>query len=418
VSVAGAFNSIKDKAEASAASVVSAQEAITQGYLSAQDAVAAAQQNIADITRQAAVEMKGFADSIKGFLLNMATTDIGSGSRADQFAASQADFAVAAAMARAGDKTALSGITGKAGNLLSAGKDQFGTAVDFARFTAGIGNTLSDLATLADGKAGPLAEAIDPMVKAQEELAKANQDLAKWGEAASKSGASTARTLDDYLKDWRTATTANTLAQADLKAAQLLTQDIDLKTLDVMGELKLLIASYNTAKTAVVGAGGMLPTGTGSGAPVAYSPNGYTVMPNGTVDKSTASPSYKEDIYRTVIGYYADAGGALTADVKKMYWESAGLSGVPKFAVGTNYVPRDMLAQIHEGEAIIPKAYNPAANSQSRDESVVAEIRALREEVKGLRAEAQATAGHTAKTSRLLDRAMPDGDALATRTAV
>ncbi len=34
---------------------------------------------------------------------------------------------------------------------------------------------------------------------------------------------------------------------------------------------------------------------------------------------------------------------------------------VPKFDVGTNYVPRDMLAMIHEGEAIVPKAYNPAA---------------------------------------------------------
>lgn len=35
--------------------------------------------------------------------------------------------------------------------------------------------------------------------------------------------------------------------------------------------------------------------------------------------------------------------------------------GIPAFAVGTNYVPRDMLAQIHEGEAIVPKAFNPWA---------------------------------------------------------
>lgn len=34
---------------------------------------------------------------------------------------------------------------------------------------------------------------------------------------------------------------------------------------------------------------------------------------------------------------------------------------VPQFDVGTNYVPRDMLAMIHEGEAIVPKAFNPAA---------------------------------------------------------
>lgn len=48
---------------------------------------------------------------------------------------------------------------------------------------------------------------------------------------------------------------------------------------------------------------------------------------------------------------------------------------------------------------------------------LIAEVRALRSEVAGLRAEAQATAGHTSKTARLLDRAMPDGDALATRAA-
>jgi hypothetical protein len=421
VSVAKAYDNIAGKAASTAAGVVSAQDGITQGYLSAQNAVAAAQQNIADITRQAAVEMRGFADSIKDFLLQMATTDIGANSQADQLAAAQADFAVTAAQARAGDKTALGSITGKASTLLSAGKDQFSTAVDFARFTAGVGNTLADLATLADGKAGPLAEAVDPMVKAQADLLKANQDLSKWGEAASKSGASTARTVDDYLKDWRTATAADAIAQADLKAAQLLTSEVDLKTLDVLGELKELIAGYNAAKTAVVAAGGVGAAGgvvTGVNTSTGTNPNGYTARPDGTVDTSTASAAYQQGIYSTLLGYYADAGGAITADVKKMYWESAGLSGLPTFAVGTNYVPQDMLAQIHEGEAIIPKAYNPAANSQSRDEAVVLEIRALREEVIGLRAEAQATSGHTSKTARLLDRAMPGGDAIATRAAV
>jgi hypothetical protein len=52
-----------------------------------------------------------------------------------------------------------------------------------------------------------------------------------------------------------------------------------------------------------------------------------------------------------------------------------------------------------------------------RDDALVAEIRALREELKGLRAESQATARNTYQTQKLLDRAMPDGDALATRTA-
>lgn len=56
---------------------------------------------------------------------------------------------------------------------------------------------------------------------------------------------------------------------------------------------------------------------------------------------------------------------------------------VPQFAVGTNYVPQDMLAVVHEGEAIVPRAYNPAAAGSSADNAaLVAEVRGLREENK------------------------------------
>jgi hypothetical protein len=47
-------------------------------------------------------------------------------------------------------------------------------------------------------------------------------------------------------------------------------------------------------------------------------------------------------------------GGTLGAD-----------NPINQFAVGTNYVPEDQIALIHEGEAIIPKAYNPSAGAKS-----------------------------------------------------
>lgn len=46
------------------------------------------------------------------------------------------------------------------------------------------------------------------------------------------------------------------------------------------------------------------------------------------------------------------------------------LSSIPMLDVGTNYVPNDMLAQIHKGEAVLPKAFNEDqfANTEETNE--------------------------------------------------
>lgn len=89
--------------------------------------------------------------------------------------------------------------------------------------------------------------------------------------------------------------------------------------------------------------------------------------------------------------------------------------GLPAFAVGTNYVPRDMVARIHEGEAIVPKAYNPAANpgmggNSARMESLLSEINAKLEELKGLQSEGN---DNTGGTRDLIDRVSGGGNAFA-----
>lgn len=98
--------------------------------------------------------------------------------------------------------------------------------------------------------------------------------------------------------------------------------------------------------------------------------------------------------------------GASLSDVAKAYdttvaqlvenLRNKGATNLPSFDIGTNYVPRDMLAYIHEGEAVVPKAYNPAAGGggagSGRLELLVEQ---LIEKVAALESAANETAGNT-----------------------
>lgn len=69
------------------------------------------------------------------------------------------------------------------------------------------------------------------------------------------------------------------------------------------------------------------------------------------------------------------AGGAASSTA----WSAATTAGmgnasavlnIPKFDVGTNYVPEDMLAMIHKGEKIVPAKYNRAADPDAQSAAV------------------------------------------------
>lgn len=91
---------------------------------------------------------------------------------------------------------------------------------------------------------------------------------------------------------------------------------------------------------------------------------------------------------------YIRAGESLLDVAKRIpelrkLWEQTYNIRLPAFAVGTNYVPRDMLAQIHEGEAIVPKAFNPWASGGAGgadNAEVVAELRGLSSQLSRLEA--------------------------------
>lgn len=106
----------------------------------------------------------------------------------------------------------------------------------------------------------------------------------------------------------------------------------------------------------------------------------------------------------------ADLSGLYESDWEKWFKNS----GLPSYDIGTNFVPRDTLAMVHQGEAIVPKAFNPWAGGGGGGGDLAAEVRALRAEAVQNREERRQQAGEivrlNAQIARLLQRW--DGDGL------
>ena len=108
-------------------------------------------------------------------------------------------------------------------------------------------------------------------------------------------------------------------------------------------------------------------------------------------------------LYKSVMGRAGDAagidywtnvlaGGSSIDQVRAAMMGSAEYQKLHSFDVGTNYLPSDMLAQVHEGERIIPAADNRElmarlSSPTSNNDALVAELRAQRIESEKMRIE-------------------------------
>jgi tape measure domain-containing protein len=82
-------------------------------------------------------------------------------------------------------------------------------------------------------------------------------------------------------------------------------------------------------------------------------------------------------IVKGVVNFIIDAiniviGGIniVTGTVGDVIGVNLRIPEIPKLATGTNYVPQDMIAYLHEGEAVVPKKYNPAADGGITAETI------------------------------------------------
>lgn len=93
---------------------------------------------------------------------------------------------------------------------------------------------------------------------------------------------------------------------------------------------------------------------------------------------------------------------------------------IPKYEVGTNYVPRDGLAYLHEGEAVVPKAYNPVAGGMAHGIStqrLEALVEGLTAEVQRLQAVVNDGNHHQRRSADLLDNVTEGGAGMRTLAA-
>jgi hypothetical protein len=120
---------------------------------------------------------------------------------------------------------------------------------------------------------------------------------------------------------------------------------------------------------------------------------------NANLDPSKVATFAKE--LASLFDYYATLTPQQKAALDYGQKQFAKAFGIPGFSVGTNYVPQDMLAQIHQGERIVPAADNAELMDRLRRPdanmaALLAELRALRAEVAVMRAEVGANTGATA----------------------
>ena len=231
----------------------------------------------------------------------------------------------------------------------------------------------------------------------------------------SKDASSMFATQQDYLRDFYS-TQNDIAALAGLTDDALSVEEKSLKALDGILEsaqqqinaLKGVDYSVITLAQAISGFQGAL--GAAKADPVASA--------GGSI----------ANLYRELLGRPADsagldywqnavAGGMSLDQVRKMIMEGAEFKSLRGFAVGTNYVPTNMPAMIHEGERIIPAADNRElmrrlSSPGEGNAALVGEVRRLAGIVEKQQQALDRIAGSTGQLAEQIDNVTDGGNAM------
>ena len=355
---------------------------VTDAYTAQSDSVRAA----LDTVTGSVGKLKSLSDSLKGTLDGMRVA----GSDGEYRAAAQAQISAALAVARNSGTLPLDGQLASALATVSKPSEAlYGTFTDYAR---DFYKTANDIAALSD--------ITGTQITAEE----VTQKILTNQLAALKAG------FDAQIKALNSL--ADT-AQAQVDAALGINSSV-LSVTDALNNLAAALGVDSIASSAAT-------SGSALGISKAQTRNGVAFA--GTEAWRIGDLSY-DSIGNAYMAYGptgSNPGVYTSAQLEEMnHWAKgvintwADTKNLPHFATGTNYVTADGPAYLHEGEAVVPRAYNPAAGGSNDTASA---LRAMADRLDRIEANTRATAGHTAGTDRKLARVIP-GNALITEAVV
>lgn len=450
--VTSVLRAIGNDVKAFADAAKTAQTNLLDSRAAISDALWAAQDRVTELQKQASDALRTFTSSIDDFLntINPAT-----GSNAS-LASLKAQLSSTAVLAAGGDTGAQGKLIEQAQAVLKAAEASSTDRVAYARSEAFVRSTLESVkASVSPALTAASAAIVDPLTEATSAVQAYVLLAQQSGAATDRSTRIAADSVVALTSAYNNAMVDNLNAQRNYNEALRVTAGLQLTTVGSFDSLVKDLADLNTANADLLATTKVLSItlGTPNAAADALAKSlglagtavtnfvamltsalhlTTTVSPPATV----AAASFKEMIYaggadNTVATQrgldYAKANN-LTGDQTVALWnEALGTHftiddykrATGSFAVGTNYVPYDMTANIHQGEEITPRPYVDQQR-QSRDETnellrqLVASNAELKAEVTALKKANEATQKATEKTADTLNIVTRGGRAIQT----
>lgn len=383
---------------------VAAEQASNAAAYEAQRAIATAAYTSQQTTMQASIDatrvslssvadsigrIKNLSGSLKSALDGMRLA----GSDSSNRATAQGEISAALVRARAGGGLPLDGQLSAALATVARPSEQlFSSFEDYARDFYRTANDISALSSLSDSQL-----------------------------SGAQSAQSTMEAQLETLQDQKEALKVGFDAQIDSLAGILNTAQLQLDAANGINTSVLSVADAVAALNASIAALANVRASQGLATTPGVAENRLDII-RGYMQGLADDKSLTDIQKANVLAAASRANGVSEAEITAAWGGSAAITrqffqnaGIAQFAVGTNYVPRDGLAMIHEGEAIIPRAFNPSAGGAGNAD-MVAEIRALRKDLVALQASSEATAASSRKTAAMIETATEGGRAMLTET--